>query len=283
MKRLFWIIIVIVAIYYAWDYYATKKNSVKVSSTEIDVVKDKGDSLVETNNRMREDLFQVLVLMNEVTINTMQLERINESGNNTNVGSIKQQLQDKMELLKKQLAEARKHAKQDKEQVAELNNLERSFKKRESTIQSLQMEDKKLDEQLKEAIKELESETSQLSNQKEMLEHKNAELKKAINKRMKAELNAWEMAGDELVEAARIIPKAHKTAFSGKQSREITRSKQMVLKSATECYNNAIKMGNSIGFINSAKASHSKALEADKLFNLVTNYKSIGEEAYGTD
>ena len=277
MKKLIFAIIVVVGLYFAWDYFAPKKETVEVPSAEFEGTVDLIDTMTTASNKMREELFQVLMLMNDVTVNTMLLEQEKEGGKDV-AASVNEQLEGRMELLKKQLDIAREHAKENKELTAELNRLEQSFKNRESTIKRLKAENREIDEQLKQAIEDLETETAKLNDENIKLAQNNLETQRTIAKRKQTDMNSWEKSGDELKEAARIIPKAHSPLFAGKQSREITRSKQMILKSATECYNNAIRLANSYGNKKDAERAHAKALEADRLFKLVTNYESIGED-----
>ena len=286
MKKLIYIIIIVILGIIAWNKYDLGQylNRVKVPNAEVKEKKETAQKVVKDHSDARSDLFQIMVLMNEVTINTMKLEQMGE-GNKLGSDQLpmKQHLEEKMKLLKEQLEEAREYMKENAELTAEVERLQSSFQKREQTIRRLTRKGNDLDEKIQEIIKELETKNALLKEENQKLGEKNAALKSAIRTRRQAEHNAWLMAGDELVEAARIIPKAHSTLFAGKQSREITRSKQMVLKSATECYNNAIKLANSVGYREDAIKARNKALEADRLFNLVTNYKSIGEEAYGED
>ena len=280
MKKLVYIIIIIVLGVYAWNKYDLEQyiNRVKISITDLREKENTAQIAVEEHNDARKDLFQIMVLMNEVTINTMKLEQITEGKKLTSEQlSMKEQLDEKMEILKKQLSEAREYAKDNAELKKEVKRLQKSFLQREQTIRRLVIEDDSLDVKIQEAIDKLEYENGLLRDENQKLSEKNSELRTAVNTRKRAELTSWEMAGDELVEAARMIPKANSTMFAGKQSQEITRSKQMVLKSATECYNSAIRMANSYGYKEGADRAHNKALEADRLFNLVTEYKSIGE------
>ncbi len=284
MKKLIITIIICVVAVYAWNKFdlAHYKGKVEMAVSELQKKKDTANELVAAHHDRREKLFQVLTLMNEVTINTMRLERIGEGNTASQTGSnltMREQIEGKMELLRQQLDEAREIAKEDAELMAEIEKLQSSFRKREAAIQRLKREDKKLDEQLEQAVIDLEKENEELRNENVRLDETNNQLRSAITNRKRAELDAWILAGDELVLAARIIPKANSMLFSGSQSREITRSKQMILKSATECYNNAIRMGNNNGDRSGANTAHSKALEADRLFNLVTAYQSIGEES----
>ena len=286
MKKLIYVIIITVIAVYAWNKYDFKQyvNRVKVGVAELKEKEKTAQEVVKEHNDARNDLFQIMVLMNEVTINTMKLEQIGESKNNGSDGlPMKSQLEEKMKLLKEKLAEARENVKENAELKAEYERLQSSFLQREQTIRRLSEKSDELDEKIQEAINELEEKNIQLRDENRKLEEKNIALKSAIGTRRQAEQNAWIMAGDELVEAARIIPKAHSTMFAGKQSREVTRSKQMLLKSATECYNSATRLANYYGNRVIANKAHSKATEADRLFNLVTDYKSIGEEAYGAD
>lgn len=279
MKKLICIVVVVILAVYAWKKYDLGQyiNSVKVPIADLKDKEDTAQKAVQEHNDARRDLFQIMVLMNEVTINTMKLEQMGEG---KNLGSdqlpMKLQLEEKMKLLKEQLAEAREYAKENAELTAEVERLQNSFLQREQTIRRLAKEDDDLDVKIQAAIDELESETNLLREENQKLVEKNAELRTVIGTRKQAELNAWMMAGDELVEAARTIPRAN-SKLIGNQSIEITRSKQMILKSATECYNNATKLGNSYSLIKLAATAHDRAREADRLFNCVTRYESIGE------
>lgn len=279
MKKLIYIILAIVLVGYAWKKYDLGQylNKVKVAVADLKEKEDTAQNVLEKHDEARKDLYQIMVLMNEVTLNTMSLEMMKEGKDHTSELPMKQQLEKKMEMLKEQLEEVREVSKENAELTAELERLQNSFHKREQIIRLLTKESGELDEKLQITINEIEERNAKLQQENEMLSVKNAELKKAITNTRKAEVQAWVMAGDELVEAARTIPKANAPAFSGEQSREITRSKQMVLKSATECYNSATNMCNSFGDVATGRQTMAKAQEADRLFKLVTNYEGIGE------
>lgn len=280
MKKFVYIIIVIVLGVYAWNKYDLEQyiNRVKVSVTDLQEKENTAQIVVEEHNDARQDLFQILTLMNEVTVNTMKLEQMTEGKKqNSEQLSMKKHLEEKMEILKKQLSEARENAKDNAELHEEVEQLQKSLLQREQTIRRLATEDEDLDAKIQEAINELGHKNRLLSEENLKLSEKIIDLRAAIDTRKKAELASWEMAGDELKEAARMIPKPNSPMFAKKQSIEITRSKQMVLKSATECYISEYKMAKSYGFKEWADRAEKKRLEADRLFNLVTAYKSIGE------
>lgn len=279
MKKLIYVVVVVILAVYAWKKYDLGQyiNSVKVPVSELMDKENTAQEVVQEHNDARRDLFQIMVLMNEVTINTMKLEQMGEGKNlSSDQLPMRLQLEVKMKLLKEQLAEVREYAKENAELTAEIERLQNSLQQRELTIRRLAKEDGDLKLKIQSAIAELESETKQLREDNQKLEEKNTVLISVIGNRRQAEIDAWVMAGDELVEAAKTIPRAN-TIFKGSQSKEVTRSKQMILKSATECYNNATRLGNNYNLVNKATIAHTKAKEADRLFICVTNYKSIGE------
>lgn len=285
MKKLVYTIIICVLAVFVWQKFdlAHYKEKVKIATEDLNRKKELANEMVNSANDARQELFQVLTLMNEMTINTMKLEMIGEGNvtlHDTTEMKMRQQLEEQMRLLKEQLAEAREMAKENQTLVNEIERLQNSLAKREETIQLLKSKSKDLDAKLKVAISQLESENEALSAENQKLSNTNRQIQSTIFDRKRAEMDAWILAGDELVVAAKIIPKANSLLFSGSQSQVITRSKQLILKSATECYNMAIRMGNASGDRTRANNAHAKAVEADRLFNLVTNNQSIGEERY---
>lgn len=263
----------------------------KHSADSVNISRQERDSLAEARNQLasvemeqRQDLFRILLLMNDVTHYAVLLERERE-----NKGSIQgqqrlaDQLFDRMRLLKEQLDEARQTAADNAELLSELNALQRSFESKQQEIARLKNDIRVADEKLRATIRKQEETNDQLAATNDQLAATIRQLRSTVSERKRAEWQAWLIAGDELVEAARRIPRAHAGLFkmnTGKQSREITTSKQRLLNQATEAYNNAIRMANRQGDRNAAIKAQNKAYEAQRLFNLVTDYKSIGEEQY---
>ena len=130
MKKLIYIIIIIVLAVYAWNKYDLEQyvNRVKVSVANLKEKERTVQEVVKEHNDARRDLFQIMVLMNEVTINTMKLEQIGEGKNlDSNQMAMKQQLEEKMKLLKEQLSEAREYVKENAELTAELRKYKTSL------------------------------------------------------------------------------------------------------------------------------------------------------------
>ena len=291
MKKLIIIVLVILGARYVWQNVDIDAlmGKVEVSIDKLKEARSEVDTLVAENNRMQSDMYQLLMLMNEVTINTMQLEQAKE-GNQGNIGSIEEQLNKKMVLLKRQLAEAREHAKENAELAAEVNRLEKTFRQRERTIQLLLMESDKLDEDLAKSIVEIEHENALLDEENMKLREKNSALKAAFIDRIRAEVGVWELAGDELVTAAKAIPRGNINNWNrGKQSEANKPARTKALQNAFTCYNNGIKQANRYidnriltDIVDAAKASarrlQSKAYMADDLLQRVNNDEPIGPE-----
>lgn len=279
MRKLIYTIIIIVLGAYAWCKFDLGQyfNRVKIAITDLRDKEETAQKAVEEHIDARKDLYQIMVLMNEVTINTMKLERIGEGkGLASSQLPMKQQIEEKMKLLKEQLDEAREYAKENAELTAEVDRLQRSFQQREQTIRRLTIEGEDLDEKNKEAIIELERETEKLREENNKLDLKNIELRSIVDSRKKIEINAWELAGDELVNAARNIPRGNQGKLNqGKQSEENKPSRQNTLKNAYDSYNNGIKLANRYGQRDDAIRLHNKALKADRLLSLVNQDMDI--------
>lgn len=259
-------------------------DSVNISQQEHNSLAEARNQLASVEMEQRQDLFRILLLMNDVTHYAVLLEREREKkGSIQGQQRLADQLFDRMKLLKEQLDEARQTAADNAELLSELNALQRSFESKQQEIARLKNNIRVADEKLRATIREQEEANEQLAATNDQLAATNRQLRSTVSERKRAEWQAWVIAGDELVEAARRIPRANAGLFkmnTGKQSREITTSKQRLLNQATEAYNNAIRTANSQGDRNAAIKAQNKAHEAQRLFNLVTDYKSIGEEQY---
>lgn len=291
MKKLIIIVLVILGARYVWQNVDIDAlmGKVEVSIDKLKEARSEVDTLVAENNRMQSDMYQLLMLMNEVTINTMQLEQAKE-GNQGNIGSIEEQLNKKMVLLKRQLAEAREHAKENAELAAEVNRLEKTFRQRERTIQLLLIENDQLDEALKKSIVEIEQENALLDEEIKKLRENSNELKLAFIDRIRVEVEAWELAGDELVKAAKTIPRGNINKFnSGDQSKANKSARQKALVHAFNCYNNGVKQANRYindsnlkDIVNAAKKIAKRPKDkrdvADDLLQKVNNDEPIGPE-----
>jgi len=279
MKKLIYFIVIVAIGIYAWNKFDVGQylNMVKIDADELKNIENTADTALDQHIKARKDIYQILVLMNEVTINTMKLEQVGEGkiqGNNQ--ASMKQQLQEKMKLLKEQLAEAREYAKENAELTAELEQLQHSFVQREQTIKRLTQEGADLDRDIALAIEKLKIENENLRAENDRLANKNAELGATVNSRKRSEISAWEIAGGELVNAARIIPKGNVGGLlQGNQSMENKRSRQKTLQNAFNCYNDGIRLANRYGNPEYARALQRKAIEADRLLQNVNEDKDI--------
>lgn len=279
MKKLIYFIVIVAIGIYAWNKFDVGQylNMVKIDADELKNIENTADTALDQHIKARKDIYQILVLMNEVTINTMKLEQVGEGkiqGNNQ--ASMKQQLQEKMKLLKEQLAEAREYAKENAELTAELEQLQHSFVQREQTIKRLTQEGADLDRDIALAIEKLKIENENLRAENDRLANKNAELRATVNSRKRSEISAWEIAGGELVNAARIIPKGNVGGLlQGNQSMENKRSRQKTLQNAFNCYNDGIRLANRYGNPEYARALQRKAIEADRLLQNVNEDKDI--------
>lgn len=284
MKKLTYLIVIALGGYalYSSDWkpnWSLLKEKVTVGIKELTALKADTDTLTAVNNDMREEMYEVLMLMNDITINTMKLEQMGE-GHQQQKTSMKEQLEQKMQLLEQKLAEARSGVRENAELLAEVNRLQQSFRQREQTISRLKVESSNLDTEIQRAIDDLQVEVDKLTDVNSQLMTKNNELCSTISLRRSLEIDGWIFAGDQLVEAARIIPKANASWLAGKQSQEVTRSKLNVLRDATECYNSATRRAHDIHDISRRESATAKARQADALFRLVQNNESIGEDRY---
>ncbi len=282
MKKLIFTVLVCLLVYIAWQKFDVPRlfDRVEMTNTKLEEKTQEANETVAAYNDAQQQIFQVLSLMNEVTVNTMKLQQMGEGQQTATPKarrSMREQLDSKMKQLRELLAEARQLAGEHAELLDDVQRLQQSFEKREATIRGLQAERADLDEELRQAVNDLEKENDALETENVRLNTANAQLRSTVNSRKQAQYDAWIFAGDELVRAARTIPRANSALFSGSQSQEVTRSKQMILRNATECYNAATRMCNASGDMDGARSSRAKAVQADRLFSLVTNNESIGE------
>ena len=256
------------------------QNKVKMDKSELEAAVKEKDDLASTQMEGRKDLFRILLLMNEVTGYTFKLESERELKGSINGNNMAEQLFQRMKLLKEELEEARQNARQNAELLAEIDELQRSFESKEREITRLHIDIEMLDTALVKAVAALDKANKEIEEENRMQTEENNKLKATMAQRQQEERNAWLVAGDELIEAARTIPRAHTGIFVGNQSIEITHSKQILLNRATESYNQAVRMSNQVNNRQAAAQARQKALESHRLFELVSNYESIGEEAY---
>ena len=253
------------------------QEKVTLSKGEVETAVSNKDEMAGTLLEERKDLFRILLLMNEVTGYTLRMEGERERNGSINGTNMSEQLFQRMNQLRAELDEARKNAAQNSELLAEIDELQRSFEAKERELTRLHTDIEVIDEATRKTRDELTQANNELTAENQKQTAENERLKSTIAERRSEERNAWLVAGDELIEAARMIPRANKGVRVGNQSIEITRSKQMLLKRATESYNQAVRMANQSGNRQAAVQARDKALYADKLFQLVTNYESIGE------
>ncbi|MCR4922321.1 MAG: hypothetical protein K5945_11550 [Bacteroidaceae bacterium] len=277
-RKKFYILLTIVSL--AASACSPGQEKVTMDASELETAVKNKNEMAGTLMEERKELFRILLLMNKVTGYTLQLEGERERSGSINGTNMSEQLFTAMKMLREELDKARQDAAQNKELLAEIDALQHSFEAKEREISRLHTDIEVIDQETMRTAEELVRIQGELAEENQKQTEENKRLESTIKLRRQEERNAWLTAGDELIEAARMIPRANTGIFVGNQSMEITHSKQMLLKRATESYNQAIRLANQVGDRQAGMQALEKVHYADNLFNLATNYKSIGEEKY---
>jgi chromosome segregation ATPase len=252
----------------------TSEETVTLGKDELATSLDENDQLASEVTDLRKELFSILVAMNSITDDALTMERNREGGGN-NGESVTQQIHAKMNALRDQLEEARRKAGKSEELQDEIDRLERSLFEKEREVRRLSTSIAIVDDEIEETIKELEKEVDKLSEKESDIRNVNNQKIAAMNEKTAVDQQAWINAGNEMVKAARTIPRPHSSWNDGEQSRAIVKAKQLLLKSAQEdCYHVAIR-------INRGTSEAHEAIrltnEAHLLFEKATRREDIGE------
>ena len=154
----------------------------------------------------------------------------------------------------------------------EIDRLEKSVIAKQKEVKRLTTSITKVDKDIEKAVKELEVETSKLKKKESELKQVNEQRRAAVNQNTAIDQQAWIFAGDELVRAARIIPRPS----IGKQSNAIVDAKKLLLKSAwQDCYGVAIRINPKTSLAADARYLSN---DARSLYQRASNREDIGEK-----
>jgi len=284
MKRFVYLLILFGILYYVGksctfgDIFSGELFSEKTSEEQVTLGKDELATALDENEQLagevtdlRKDLFSILVALNGITDDALFLERSRETGGNVNGQSITKQIHAKMDALRERLDDARQRAGKSEELQQEIDRIEKSLFEKEQEIRRLTTKISLVDDEIQEAVEELEVENNRLMENEAELRRVNREKAEAMRERLAVDQRAWIDAGNELVDAAKVIPRPS----SGKQSDAIVRAKLLLLKSAQEdCYNVAIRLNRGTY---EAKEANRLGNVAHDLFEKAAKRKDIGE------
>ena len=182
------------------------EEQVTVGNDELSAALDENEQLASEATDLRKELFSILLAMNDITDNALSLERNRESGS-ANGKNVAQQIRIKMDILRERLEDARQKAENSVQLQQEINRMEKSLIKKEREISRLNTSIADVDDKMDEAVKELEVETRKLRAKEADLKRVNQDRRAAVNEKNAIDQRAWIAAGNELVNAAKIIPR----------------------------------------------------------------------------
>ena len=251
----------------------SSEDQITLGKDELANALDANEQLAGKVTDMRKDLFGILVALNGITDDALSLERSREIGGNVNGKSVTLQIHAKMETLRERLDDVRLKAGKNEELQEEIDRIERSIFEKEQEIRRLSTKISMVDEEIEEAVEELEKENKKLIENEADLRRINSEKAEAMRERLAVDQRAWKDAGNELVNAAKVIPRPS----SDKQGGAIVRAKLLLLKSAQEdCYNVAIRLNRGT---DEAREANRLANVAHNLFEMAAKRINIGESA----
>ena len=248
------------------------EEQVSIGNDELSAALDENEQLASEATDLRKELFSILLAMNDITDNALSLERNRESGS-ANGKNVAQQIRIKMDILRERLEDARQKAGNSAQLQQEINRIEKSLIKKEREISRLNTSITDVDDKMDEAVKELEVETRKLRAKEADLKRVNQDRRATVSEKNAVDQRAWIAAGNELVNAAKIIPRPS----IGRQSDAIVRAKKLLLQSAREdCYYVAVRINPKT---NEAQIARNLAMAAQSLYERAANRKDIGEKA----
>ena len=245
---------------------------VAVADNDLATALDENEHLASEATDLRKDLFSILLALNGITDETLVLERSRETDGYANGQNVAMQIHAIMDALRDQLADARQRAGNSEQLQQEIDRLEKSFIAKKQEIKRLTNSIAKVDDDIEKAVEELEVETSKLKDKESELKRVNEKRRATINEKTAIDQRAWIFAGDELVRAARIIPRPS----IGRQSNAIVDAKKLLLRSAWEdCYDVAIRINPRTS---SAADARYLSNEAQTLYQRASKRQDIGEK-----
>lgn len=249
------------------------KEEVAVANDDLATTLDENEQMVNEATNLRKDLFSILLALNGITDETLSLERNRRTDGYAKGQNVSREIYARMDALRDQLADARQKAGKNEPLQQEIDRLEKSINAKEQEIKRLTTSISKVDDYIEKAVKELEVETSKLKEQESELKRVNEQRRAANNERTAIDQQALIFAGDELMKAARIIPRPS----IGRQSNAIVDAKKLLLKSAwQDCYDMAIRINPRTSLAADARYLSN---EARSLYQKASKRKDIGEKS----
>ena len=233
---------------------------------------DENEQLAGETTDLRKDLFSILIALNGITDDALALERSRETGI-ASTKRVTQQIHLRMDVLRSRIEDVRQKAGNNNQLQREIDRLEKSLIKKEREISRLNTSIADVDDKMDEAVKELEVEMGKLRAKEADLKRVNQDRRAVVNEKNAVDQRAWIAAGNELVNAAKIIPRPS----IGRQSNAIVRAKKLLLESARkDCYYMAVSINPKT---NEAQIARNLAMAAQSLYERAAKRKDIGEKA----
>ena len=226
-----------------------ENESVSVSREVYDELQQKYDMLKESvegtlsaNEETRLELNRIMVELNTISGRTMNLQKNVENGTGRDNRTTAEQISESIADIKRRL-NAVPTQKADKQTLALVKNLQQTIALNEQEIS-----------RLNDVIEEKNQTISTLDNE---LSETNEQLRIALEKMKRAEVESWITMGDELMGTADLLPnvKGHGNM------KEIKRAKLTILMRAKAAYNQAYQLG-SADAISKIKNADEKYQEA---------------------
>ena len=249
------------------------KEEVAIANDDLAAALDENEHLANEATDLRKDLFSILLALNGITDDALTLERNRENDGYADGQSVAKQIHARMDALRGQLADARRKAGKSEQLQQEIDRLEKSFIAKKQEVKRLTNFIAKVDDDIEKTVKELEVETDKLKEKEIELKRVNEQRRAVFNEKTAIDQQSWIFAGDELVRAARIIPRPS----IGRQSNAIVDAKKLLLRSAWEdCYDVAIRINPGTTLAADARYLSN---EARSLYQRASQRKDIGEKA----
>lgn len=246
------------------------EEQVALGEDELSDVLDENEQLASETTDLRKDLFSILLALNGITDDALALERGREIGR-ASTKRVTQQIHIKMDVLRSRIEDARQRAGNNDQLQREIDRLEKSLIKKEREISRLNTSIADVNDKIGEAVKDLEVETGKLKAKEADLKRVNQDRQAAVSEKNAIDQRAWIAAGNELVNAAKMIPRPS----IGRQSDAIVRAKKLLLQSARiDCYYVAVRINPET---NEAQIARNLAIAAQSLYERAAKRKDIGE------
>ena len=247
------------------------KEEVAIANDDLAAALDENEHLANEATDLRKDLFSILLALNGITDDALTLERNRENDGYADGQSVAKQIHARMDALRGQLADARRKAGKSEQLQQEIDRLEKSFIAKKQEVKRLTNFIAKVDDDIEKTVKELEVETDKLKEKEIELKRVNEQRRAVFNEKTAIDQQSWIFAGDELMRAARIIPRPS----IGRQSNAIVDAKKLLLRSAWEdCYDVAIRINPGTTLAADARYLSN---EARSLYQRASQRKDIGE------